>query len=82
MGGDDSQKLLPWRGIRLLSGAQQTSGSQQHQHSSSNGHLLRRGCSSTTLLAWTHRVRLNHEFLSSNQRVRFGFGPCSITNNS
>jgi len=45
MGGDDSQKLLPWRGIRLLSGAQQTSGSQQHQHSSSNGHLLRRGCS-------------------------------------
>ena len=27
MGGDDSQKLLPWRGIPLLSGAQQTSGS-------------------------------------------------------
>src|SRR5713101_858778 len=26
MGGDDSQKLLPWRGIRLLSGAQQASG--------------------------------------------------------
>jgi hypothetical protein len=26
MGGDDSQKLRPWRGIRLLSGAQQTSG--------------------------------------------------------
>jgi hypothetical protein len=25
MGGDDSQKLLPWRGA-LLSGAQQTSG--------------------------------------------------------
>ena len=25
MGGDDSQKLLPWRGIGLLSGAQQTS---------------------------------------------------------
>jgi hypothetical protein len=23
MGGDDSQKLLPWRGIALLSGAQQ-----------------------------------------------------------
>src|SRR5437879_13460793 len=33
MGGDHSQKLLPWRGISLLSGAQ-TSGSQlnQHQH--------------------------------------------------
>jgi hypothetical protein len=26
MGGDDSQKLRPWRGIKLLSGAQQTSG--------------------------------------------------------
>lgn len=26
MGGDDSQKLLPCRGISLLSGAQQTSG--------------------------------------------------------
>ena len=26
MGGDDSQKLLPWRGMTLLSGAQQTSG--------------------------------------------------------
>jgi hypothetical protein len=26
MGGDDSQKLLPWRGTGLLSGAQQTSG--------------------------------------------------------
>jgi hypothetical protein len=26
MGGDDAQKLRPWRGIRLLSGAQQTSG--------------------------------------------------------
>jgi hypothetical protein len=23
MGGDDSQKLLPWRGMILLSGAQQ-----------------------------------------------------------
>jgi hypothetical protein len=31
MGGDGSQKLLPWRGISLLSGAQ-TSGSQQNQH--------------------------------------------------
>jgi hypothetical protein len=31
MGDDDSQKLLPWRGISLLSGAQ-TSGSQQNQH--------------------------------------------------
>ena len=26
MGGNDSQKFLPWRGIALLSGAQQTSG--------------------------------------------------------
>jgi hypothetical protein len=26
MGGDDSQKLLPWRGIAVFSGAQQTSG--------------------------------------------------------
>lgn len=26
MGGDDSQKLLPWRGIRLPSGAQRNSG--------------------------------------------------------
>ena len=30
MGGDDSQKLLPWRGMLLLSGAQ-TSGSLQNQ---------------------------------------------------
>ena len=38
MGDDDSQKLLPWRGISLLSGAQ-TSGSQQnqHQHCTGNG---------------------------------------------
>ena len=26
MGGDDSQKLLPWRGIHFSSGAQPTSG--------------------------------------------------------
>lgn len=30
MGGDDSQKVRPWRGIALLSGAPQTSGSPQH----------------------------------------------------
>ena len=36
MGGDDSQKLLPWRGALHLSGAQQTSGAQ-HQHFSSKG---------------------------------------------
>ena len=36
MGGDHSQKLLPWRGTYLLSGAQQTSGSFQNQHSNSN----------------------------------------------
>ena len=40
MGGDDSQKLLPWRGALLLSGAQQTSGVQQHQHFSSKGRLV------------------------------------------
>ena len=34
MGGDDAQKLLPWRGMTLLSGAQQTSGSLQNHHSS------------------------------------------------
>src|SRR5437870_2897964 len=33
MGGDDSQKLLPWRGMILLSGAQ-TSGSLGIQHCS------------------------------------------------
>ena len=33
MGGDDSQKLLPWRGMILLSGAQ-TSGSLRFQHCS------------------------------------------------
>jgi hypothetical protein len=32
MGGDDSQKLLPWRGIPLLSGAQQNSSLLQNQH--------------------------------------------------
>ena len=30
MEGDDSQKLPPWRGTSLLSGAQQTSGSLQN----------------------------------------------------
>ena len=38
MGDDDSQKLLPWRGISLLSGAQ-TSGSQQNQHQHCTGKL-------------------------------------------
>lgn len=33
MGGHDSQKLLPRRGIHLLSGARQTSGALQNQHS-------------------------------------------------
>ena len=36
MGGDDSQKLLPWRGILLLSRAQ-TSGSLRNQHCNGNG---------------------------------------------
>ena len=40
MGDDDSQKLLPWRGISLLSGAQ-TSGSQQNQHQHCTGKLGR-----------------------------------------
>jgi hypothetical protein len=35
MGGDESQKLLPWRRIRIPSGAQQNSGSLENQHSSS-----------------------------------------------
>jgi len=35
MGGDDSQKLLPWRGIAILSGAQQTSGSFAKSNSNS-----------------------------------------------
>ncbi len=38
------KKLLPWRGMRLLSGAQ-TSGALQNQHSSSKNHLVRHGCS-------------------------------------
>ena len=36
MGGDDSQKLLPWRGLPLLSRAQ-TSGSLRNQHCNGNG---------------------------------------------
>jgi hypothetical protein len=36
MGGTGSQKLLPWRGFALLSGAQQTSGLLQNQHRSPN----------------------------------------------
>src|SRR6266568_3662737 len=40
MGGDDSQKLLPWRGMILLSGAQ-TSGLLRIQHCS--GKLRGRG---------------------------------------
>jgi hypothetical protein len=43
MGGDDSQKLLPWRGIGLLSGAQQTSGSQQNHTVTENGRAALRG---------------------------------------
>ena len=42
MGGDDSQKLLPWRGIRIPSRAQQNSGSLQNQHSTSNGIRIHR----------------------------------------
>ena len=33
MGGDDSQKLLPWRGMILLSGAQQPPAQLRNQHS-------------------------------------------------
>jgi hypothetical protein len=33
MGGDNSQKLLPWGGISLLSRAEQASGSRLNQHS-------------------------------------------------
>src|SRR2546426_8855919 len=40
MGGDGSQKLLPWRGISFLSGAQ-TSGSQQNLHQHCTGKLGR-----------------------------------------
>jgi hypothetical protein len=43
MGGDDSQKLLPWRGILLLSRAQ-TSGSLRNQHCNGNGAHVLRGC--------------------------------------
>ncbi len=32
MGGDDSQKLLPWRGAYFPSGARLTSGSLQNQY--------------------------------------------------
>jgi hypothetical protein len=39
MGGDDSQKLLPWRGMSLLSGAQ-TSGFLRNQ-TLTQGNLLR-----------------------------------------
>ena len=35
MGGDDSQKLLPWRGMLLLSGAQNLRLTAK-SHSSSN----------------------------------------------
>jgi len=41
MGGDDSQKLLPWREILLLSGAQ-TSGSLQN-------HTLTQTCSASRI---------------------------------
>jgi hypothetical protein len=41
MGGECSQKLRPWRGMTLLSGAQQTSGSVENQHSTSKSLALR-----------------------------------------
>jgi hypothetical protein len=44
MGGHDSQKLLPWRGIQILSGAQQTSGVLQNQHCSGNTVVGIAGC--------------------------------------
>jgi hypothetical protein len=40
MGGECSQKLRPWRGMTLLSGAQQTSGSLENQHSTSKSRVL------------------------------------------
>jgi len=36
MGGNDSQKLLPWSGIALRFGAQQTSGFRPNQHCNGN----------------------------------------------
>jgi hypothetical protein len=41
MGGECSQKLRPWRGMTLLSGAQQTSGSVENQHSTAKCLALR-----------------------------------------
>jgi len=51
MGGDHSQKLLPWRGIRLLSGAQ-TSGLQQNQHSNPNCAWGLRGTTAPSQSVW------------------------------
>ena len=55
MGGDDSQKLLPWRGIHFLSGAQQTSGSLQNQHSSSKA-VCHGGSFQAALLGFERRA--------------------------
>jgi len=43
MGRECSQKLRPRRGMTLLSGAQQTSGSVENQHSTSKARVLLEG---------------------------------------
>ena len=63
MGGDDSQKLLPWRGINLLSGAQ-TSGSQQINTVTETAGSDR-GHSSRTAQVMALSYRLTGSFLES-----------------
>jgi hypothetical protein len=70
MGGDDSQKLLPWRGIRLLSGAQKTSGSQQHQHSSSAASAPAQWFQRAAIPGWSERETIRRDRRSGRVRTQ------------
>src|SRR6267154_2527300 len=72
MGGDDSQKLLPWRGILLLSRAQ-TSGSLRNQHCNGNGAPFRAAASGIVPQLQTAWVILGkHRWVSSGARRSIG----------
>jgi len=80
MGGERSQKLRPRRGIVLLSGAQQTSGSLQNQHC--NG-KLRLGSRRAPLSSASRRAVAQlqtawvtfgkQSWVTSGERRRIGF---------
>jgi hypothetical protein len=70
MGGDDSQKLLPWSGLLLLSRAQ-TSGSLRNQHCIGNGTTFCAAASAIVAQLQTPWVIFGkHRWVTSDTRRR------------